>query len=34
MLKLWIKDNTSGEVHEYGTSPHDALVIQRSEQDD
>lgn len=28
MVRLWIKDNTTGEVHEYGTSHHDALVLQ------
>ena len=28
MLRLFIKDNTNGQVHEYGTSPHDALILQ------
>lgn len=28
MLKLYIKDNTSGRVHEYGTDSHDSLVLQ------
>lgn len=28
MLKLFIRDNTDGSVHEYGTNPHDALVLQ------
>lgn len=28
MLRLFVKDNTSGIVHEYGTSPHDSIVLQ------
>lgn len=28
MLKLYIKDNANGQVHEYGTSHHDALILQ------
>ena len=28
MLKLYVRDNISGAVHEYGTSRHDALVLQ------
>ena len=28
MLKLYIRDNTNGKVHEYGTNQHDALVLQ------
>ena len=28
MLKLFIKDNTNGCVHEYGTDCHDALILQ------
>ncbi len=28
MLRLWVKDNTSGAVHEYGTNRHDSLVLQ------
>lgn len=28
MLRLWLKDNITGEVHEYGTSRHDALILQ------
>lgn len=28
MLKLWVKDNTTGKIHEYGTDKHDALVLQ------
>ena len=28
MLKLYIKDNTDGTIHEYGTDNHDALVLQ------
>ena len=28
MLRLWIKDNTNGRVHEYGTNKHDSLVLQ------
>ena len=28
MLRLYVKDNTSGHVHEYGTNKHDALILQ------
>ena len=28
MLKLYIRDNQTGIVHEYGTDPHDALILQ------
>lgn len=28
MLKLFVKDNIGGGVHEYGTDCHDALVLQ------
>lgn len=28
MLKLYVKDNTNGQVHEYGTDPHDSLMLQ------
>lgn len=28
MLRLWVKDNTDGKVHEYGTNKHDSLVLQ------
>lgn len=28
MLHLFVKDNTSGEIHEYGTNKHDALILQ------
>lgn len=28
MLRLFVKDNTSGIVHEYGTNRHDALILQ------
>lgn len=28
MLKLFVKDNISGVVHEYGTNRHDALILQ------
>lgn len=28
MLRLFVKDNTSGRLHEYGTNPHDALILQ------
>lgn len=27
MVKLYVRDNQSGEVHEYGTNPHDALIV-------
>ena len=27
MLRLYVKDNTSGRVHEYGTNQHDALHV-------
>lgn len=28
MLKLFIKHNPTGTVHEYGSDPHDSLVLQ------
>ena len=28
MLRLYVKDNISGRVHEYGTNKHDALILQ------
>ncbi len=28
MLRLYIRDNTDGHVHEYGTNPHDSLILQ------
>lgn len=28
MLRLYVKDNTTGRVHEYGTNQHDALILQ------
>lgn len=28
MLRLWIRDNVNGTVHEYGTDKHDSLVVQ------
>ena len=28
MLRLYIKDNATGAVREYGTSPHDSLELQ------
>jgi hypothetical protein len=28
VLKLFVKDNTSGTIHEYGTNPHDAIILQ------
>lgn len=28
MVRLFVKDNTNGCVHEYGTDCHDALVLQ------
>ena len=28
MVKLFLKDNTDGQVHEYGTDPHDSLILQ------
>ena len=28
MLRLFVKDNTTGRVHEYGTNKHDALILQ------
>lgn len=27
-VKIYLKDNTSGTIHEYGTNQHDALVLQ------
>lgn len=26
-VKIYIRDNTNGKVHEYGTDPHDALIL-------
>lgn len=28
MLRLWVKDNVTGIIHEYGTDEHDALVLR------
>lgn len=28
MLRLYIKDNVTGKVHEYGTDRHDSLILQ------
>ena len=28
MVRLFIRDNETGFVHEYGTDPHDSLVLQ------
>lgn len=28
MVRIWIRDNISGDVREYGTDQHDSLVIQ------
>lgn len=28
MVKLYIRDNSTGTVHEYGDNPHDALILQ------
>lgn len=30
MLRLFIKDNVTGNVHEYGTDPHDALYVNKN----
>ncbi len=27
MVRLYIRDNTTGIVHEYGTNPHDSLIL-------
>lgn len=27
-VKLYLRDNTDGTVHEYGTNRHDALILQ------
>lgn len=27
-VKIYLKDNISGTIHEYGTNPHDALILQ------
>lgn len=27
-VRIYVKDNTDGKVHEYGTNPHDSLVLQ------
>ena len=29
MVKLYLKDNQSGHIHEYGTNQHDSLVLQK-----
>lgn len=28
MLRLFIKDNTTGHIHEYGMDKHDSLILQ------
>jgi len=28
MVRLFVRDNTNGRVHEYGTDRHDALILQ------
>ena len=28
MVKLYLKDNQSGHIHEYGSNQHDSLVLQ------
>jgi len=28
MVRLWIKDTALGGFHEYGTNPHDSLVVK------
>lgn len=28
MVKLYIKSNYDGRIHEYGTNPHDSLILQ------
>lgn len=28
MIRLFLRDNTSGTIHEYGKNPHDSLVLQ------
>lgn len=28
MVRLFVKDNLSGRIHEYGTNQHDSLVLQ------
>ena len=28
MLRLFIRDNMNGKIHEYGTDMHDSLVLQ------
>lgn len=27
-VKIYIRDNTNGNIHEYGTNQHDALILQ------
>lgn len=27
-VRIFVKDNTDGKVHEYGTNPHDSLTLQ------
>lgn len=27
-VKLYVRDNTNGNIHEYGTNQHDALILQ------
>lgn len=27
MIRLFIKDHETGKVHEYGTNPHDSLIV-------
>lgn len=28
MVKLFLRDNTSGRIHEYGSNQHDSLILQ------
>ena len=27
-VKIYVRDNTNGNIHEYGTNQHDALILQ------
>lgn len=28
-VRLFIRDNSSGTIHEYGTNPHDSLILNK-----
>lgn len=28
-VRLYLRDNTNGSIHEYGTNPHDSLILNK-----